>query len=227
MKKKIYWYTQDFKNLPKDNDWLTQQEKQILENLKFLKRRNEWRLGRWTAKNAVQKYFESQKHLTFQDIHILTRENRSPYIKIDNHENNIALSISHRERKALSAVSDNFNAIGCDLELIETRSELFITDYFTPNEVNIVTSHPDQKDIIANLIWSAKESVSKVVQLGLNLSTHDVDVHTIQFENSSEWNDMDITLNNSNSFYGKWKQLGNYIITVAAPKLFDSPVSLH
>jgi hypothetical protein len=49
---KIYWLQQRQENLPEKNNWLGPGELLILNSLLFLKRRTEWRLGRWTAKCA-------------------------------------------------------------------------------------------------------------------------------------------------------------------------------
>jgi 4'-phosphopantetheinyl transferase len=63
-------------------------------------------------------------------------------------------------------------SIGCDLELIEPRSAVFISDYLTAEEQELIRDAPDdQKSVLVNLIWSAKESVLKAKRVGLRSST--------------------------------------------------------
>lgn len=222
MSKTIYWHIDDIKNLPKDDTWLSEKERNTQEHLRFAKRKSEWRLGRWVTKKALQRHLS----LPLQDIEILSQENGAPHLKIKNRQQNMALSISHREQKAICAFSEQFDVIGCDLEFIEPRSDLFIHDYFTKDEIKLVQQNSQQKNLISNLIWSAKESVSKALQLGLNLDTRDVNVHTVSFFENHEWNNLEISLKNQTNFWGYWKIINNYIVTVAAREPFNKPESI-
>jgi 4'-phosphopantetheinyl transferase len=216
MSKIIYWHIEDIKQLPAHDNWLTENEIAIQKKLGFAKRKNEWRLGRWTAKNALQKHLS----LTVSEIEILSKENGAPYVIIRDNAKNPALSISHREQKAIAAFSYQFNDIGCDLEFIERRSNAFINDYFTTDEINFIEKNLSQKDLLANLIWSAKESVSKVLQLGLNLDTRDINVYNISFFHKNDWCELQIKLN-ENTFHGLWKTIANYVLTLAAREPFE------
>ena len=110
MQNNIYWYITDINTVPGDNDWLSVNEKKILDKLRFLKRRNEWRLGRWTVKKAIQKYFSSTGSISFTEIEILSKKNGAPFINIDNKESKLSLSISHREQKAICILSDKLHS---------------------------------------------------------------------------------------------------------------------
>jgi len=52
----IYWLGQTQADIPAGNDWLSVSECVCLNGLHFAKRRDDWRLGRWTAKCAVASF---------------------------------------------------------------------------------------------------------------------------------------------------------------------------
>ena len=222
MSKTIYWHIQDFKNLPKNDNWLSEREKEIQDNMRFAKRRSEWRLGRWVVKNALLRYLS----IPLSEIEVLSHENGAPKLIIKRKTNKLALSISHRENKAICAFSEHFDFIGCDLEFIEPRSTLFINDYFTPDEINYIDLHTQDKDLLANLIWSAKESVTKVLQSGLNLDTREINVHRITLPHDQLWGDLEMVLKNKSIFKGSWRTIHPYIITLSADSIFDKPVQI-
>ena len=62
--------------------------------------------------------------------------------------------------------------MGCDLEMIEPRSDAFVADYFTVEEQALVAraSAADRSRLLA-LLWSAKESALKALRAGLRLDT--------------------------------------------------------
>ena len=218
----VFWQLQDFKNLPKSDNWLSKSEKEVQDTLYFAKRRNEWRLGRWVVKKALQKHIAEP----LNKIEVLPRKSGAPKLIINQKEYKLAFSISHRERKALCAFSEQLNTIGCDLEYVEPRSDLFIRDYFTADEQGHILEHPGQNNLFANLIWSAKEAVLKVLQLGLRLDTLDVNVHTIQTSQENEWAAFQVILKNEQSFYGFWKETANYVMTIAADQPFSTPTHI-
>jgi len=75
---------------------------------------------------------------------------------------------------ALAAVDDAGKALGADLEAVEPRSDAFVRDYFTRREIAAVEA--GERDLLANLIWSAKESALKALGAGLTLDTRAVEV---------------------------------------------------
>lgn len=223
----IHWYLSDLKDVPGDSDWLSQKEKQILENLRFLKRRQEWRLGRWAAKTAVKLFNHSNQNPSDLEIEILVKNTGAPLLLINGKETSLSISISHREQKAVCVLSETATSIGCDLEFIEPRSDEFINDYFTDNEKNHLVQNDNAiKDLISNIIWSAKESVSKVLEVGLNMDTRDVNVSDIEINQSPDWKNFNVTVKKVTPYSGKWIQLENYIMTIASNENFYTPKQL-
>ena len=52
----VYWLEQVDVDLPAENDWLSSAELSRLKSMRIANRRNDWRLGRWTAKRALATY---------------------------------------------------------------------------------------------------------------------------------------------------------------------------
>ena len=52
----VYWLEQSKTELPELNDWLSANDTARLNSMRFEKRREDWRLGRWTAKRLVAAY---------------------------------------------------------------------------------------------------------------------------------------------------------------------------
>ena len=50
----------------------------------------------------------------------------------------VTISLSHRSGAAICAVAPAGVDLGCDLEVIEPRSEAFVADYFTVDEQALV-----------------------------------------------------------------------------------------
>jgi len=69
-------------------------------------------------------------------------------------------------------------AIGCDLEIVEPRSDAFVEDFLTAAERSLVAGAPDEdaRHLLANLVWCGKESALKVLRTGLRRDTRSVEV---------------------------------------------------
>lgn len=50
---KLYLLVQQLEDVPADNHWLSARELAALDKLNIPKRRDDWRLGRWTAKRVA------------------------------------------------------------------------------------------------------------------------------------------------------------------------------
>ena len=113
----------DQREVPGSLDWLHPSERQLCDAFKFKKRKNDWLLGRWTAKNLVQKNWFKQYDLS--EIAILPGENRAPFLYLGEQTTFQQISISHSQGIALCATNDSGSYLGCDLERIEKRSKHF------------------------------------------------------------------------------------------------------
>lgn len=200
MDDRVYWATCSWDELPEHDDWLGVAERQQLATLRFPKRRHDWRLGRWTAKQAVRCALECEAeswtgHAPFaapamdeirmlatapamDGIQILAAADGAPEPSLasDAGAGNVVLSLSHSADRGFAAASPTPMALGCDVERIEPRSEAFIADFFAVQELPGLTmlSRTFHRDLAATLIWSAKESALKALRTGLRQDTRSV-----------------------------------------------------
>ena len=179
--KQAYWLEQTEADVPAGNEWLSAEEMERLAGLRFPKRSTEWRLGRWTAKRAVAWWLNLPPDAAaLRDIEIQPAPSGAPEVFLFNQRMPINLSLSHRAGKALCFVASSGVSLGCDLELVEARDDSFITDFFTTNEQKMLDRTPaDERAALATLVWSAKESALKALQVGLRMDTTSVEVSPV------------------------------------------------
>jgi 4'-phosphopantetheinyl transferase len=172
----VYWLEQTEADLPGENDWLSASEAARLTNFRFPRRRADWRLGRWTAKVAVAAYLNAPNCPPgLASIEIRPAPSGAPEVFVANQPADVSISLSHRGGVAACAMAQSGAVLGCDLELVEPRSEAFISDYFTPEEQALLAQADtaDRFRLVA-LLWSAKESALKALHTGLRLDTRSV-----------------------------------------------------
>ena len=174
----VYWLQQSEADLPTTDDWLTEREATRLNSFRFAKRRFDWRLGRWTAKRAVAACLKLPKDpLALRQIEIIPASSGQPEVILHDQTGTISISISHSGGVALCAVAIGDVTLGCDLEMIEPRSDAFIADYFTEQEQDLVAqTRGDVRSLLASLLWSTKESALKALHVGLRADTRSVEV---------------------------------------------------
>ena len=128
----LYWLEQTEKDVPAGDAWLSAAEVSHQEKLRFAKRRNDWRLGRWTAKLAVASYLHSPfLYANLALIEVRPEPSGAPRGYVAGHPMETAISLSHCNGGALCVIASSQAAMGCDLEAIEDRGAAFFDDYFT------------------------------------------------------------------------------------------------
>jgi len=224
----IYWLEQTEADVPAENDWFSSGEETRLSQLRFAKRRADWRLGRWTAKRALAVWLDIPAHpLALAQIEIRPASTGAPEVFIANQPASVSLSLSHREGRAVCAVAPAGAELGCDLELIEPRSDAFISDYFTGEEQTLVAqaSAADRPRLLA-LLWSAKESALKALRTGLRLDTRRVIVSPIVAFDLQGWSALRVRCADGRVFRGWWQQAGSFVRTLVATPPPNPPIRL-
>jgi 4'-phosphopantetheinyl transferase len=245
----VYWMEQTLENLPGENDWLSAGEAVRLDGIRFAKRRTDWRLGRWTAKLALAHYLHLPSHpQCFTDIEIRPAQSGAPEVFVGNQAAAVTISLSHRDGVAACAVAFPTVDLGCDLEIIEPRSDAFIADYFAAEEQALIERTPaaDRPHLLA-LLWSAKESTLKALRTGLRLDTRSVTVHPgrppqrgdedAHREDSSlifppadglnSWQPLRVAYEGDQVFHGWWQNTGNLLRTMVASPAPAPPILLE
>jgi 4'-phosphopantetheinyl transferase len=134
--------------------------------------------------------------------------------------------------------------LGCDLELIEPRSDGFVADYFTTEEQALVArAFAADRPRLCALLWSGKESALKALRMGLRMDTRCVMVSPADAlphrgtdgDGSPEdsglaglagpsadalygWRPLYVRSSVGQNYRGWWRHTGNLLLTmVAAP----------
>jgi phosphopantetheinyl transferase (holo-ACP synthase) len=144
--------------IPPGDAWLGPHEREVVTALGFPKRRADWRLGRYAAKRAAAGWLgRPSDPLALAGLEVIADDTGAPRLHCDG-ARPLALSLSHRAGWALAAVAPPEVALGCDLELVEARSEAFRADHLTPQEQALVAA-AESRDRAhwASLVWCLKE----------------------------------------------------------------------
>jgi len=226
--KQVYWLEQTLADVPAEDDWLDASESICLNGMRFAKRRADWRLGRWTAKCAVASFLRvpaDPQALT--KIAIRPASSGAPEVFFAN-EPAVTLSISHRSGAAMCAVAPWGVDLGCDLEVIEPRSEAFVEDFFTQGEQALVAQVcAKERSRLLALLWSAKESALKALREGLRLDTRSVVVSLGEGTlDLNDWSPLQVRCADGRSFDGWWQQTHTIVRTLVANPPPDSPILL-
>lgn len=232
----VYWLEQIETDVPLDDDWLSESEAVRLSALRFPKRRADWRLGRWTAKRAVSTYMGAQgRTLAVSDVELRSAQSGAAEAFISEQRAPCSISLSHRNGRALCVVGLPEGTLGCDLEAIEPRSNIFVGDYFTIAEQNLIAcASEEERAGLVNLLWSAKESALKALKQGLRLDTRSVIVeldgaplsaHLMRSQTS--WNSLKVSCPGGLVLDGWWRRADDLVRTVVAAPSPSTPTRLR
>ena len=117
----VYWLEQIQGDVPSGDDWLSPSETACQHALRFAKRRADWTLGRWTAKRALAAYLKlPAQPLVLAKIEIHPTASGAPEAFVDERPAAVAISLSHRDGRAICALAQSGVEPGCDLEVVES-----------------------------------------------------------------------------------------------------------
>jgi 4'-phosphopantetheinyl transferase len=222
----IDWYAAGMQHVAADTLWLEPALAERLAGMPYTKRREEARLGRWTAKCTIARTLGLELSPDIlRDICIVNAPDGAPEARIKNRPLDRVIAMTDRADWAVCATASGPYRIGCDLELVEPRSDAFVRDYFTLSERALVDA-ASEPDAIANLIWSAKESALKVMRTGLRRDTRSVEVK-LSVTDSTGWQPLRVTADEGVCFYGWWIRFGQFLLTVASELDVPPPRSLE
>jgi len=230
-----HWWAGHEDALPDGLEWLSARERARLDSMRFTKRRNEYLLRRWVGKRTVAARVGSDTDpASLARIELLNWMTGAPYVALEGLVAPWEISLSDRAGCAVAvigAAGSGAGALGIDVEIVEPRSEGFVTDFLTPAEQDWVrgpaAADPGLgRDAAANLVWSAKEAALKVLRLGLRADTRSVEI-TVRSDVLSEgWAPFTAAQHGGPVMSGWWRRDGVYLLTVAAQDDLDPPTVL-
>jgi 4'-phosphopantetheinyl transferase len=212
---------------------LSEHEQLRLTELRSAKRRSDWLIGRWTAKQLIQAYMERQFGIQppLNSLTVTNDPDGAPRVILDCETNlkskiqNLKLSISHCNGHAFCALSDSPGMqLGVDIERVEPRSAEFAVDYFTAHELEqLRAAPPDSQDTLVTLIWSAKEAALKAMRLGLTVDTRTVSCTVAPASAAAPaWAALGVRAapglhgERECDLQGWWQRLDQYVLTMVA-----------
>ncbi len=226
MSNRIFWITQTSLQVPANDDWLSDAELEVLAGLRFPKRRNDWRLGRWTAKQAICAH-RSKEQISLSSLQIRAAKDGAPEAFYNGEPAAVSISLSHSRDRCLCAVGLPGGGVGCDLEWIEPREANFAADYFTPDELALTLKASVRRELLETLIWSAKETSLKILREGLSRDTRGIPIVPDLPGQEGSWSMWKgRCLESSLIFYGWWRTSEGFIYTVASDQPSSAPESL-
>ena len=193
--------------------------------MRFTKRRNEYLLRRWVGKRTVAaRAGLDTDPASLARIELLNWMTGAPYVALEGDVAPWEISLSDRAGCAVAVIGasgSGAGALGIDLEVVEPRSEGFVTDFLTRAEQDWVrgpaAADPGLgRDAAANLVWSAKEAALKVLRLGLRADTRSVEITVRSDPRDDGWARFTAARRGGPVMPGWWRRDGVYLLTVAA-----------
>jgi 4'-phosphopantetheinyl transferase len=215
-------------DVPDHDGWLTPRERAVLERLKVPKRRRQWRLGRWTAKVALRAAWRAVCNRDPEPVlEILAAPDGAPELR-GTQAAVPGFSLSHSGDTALCVVARPGVRVGCDLEQVEPRSDAFIQDYFVAQERELVhASAADRRPLVANLVWSAKESALKALRTGLRMDTRRVTVRWSEEQPDDDWQPIEVSIaGDPQPLVGWWRAAAGSVLTLVSDPPTPPPTRL-
>lgn len=213
------WLTRSHRDLPRGEGWLSERERAVVARMRFPKRREDWLLGRWAAKCAVA----TRLGVPVARIEVLASPGGAPEALLNGHAAPVALSISHRGSRALALVADEGVAIGCDLELVEPRSDAFLREWLAPAERELVRDASDPA-LAANLVWTAKEAAAKTRGEGLRLNVRQA-VARVE-HGDGDWAPLAVSWDGAAPIRGWWRSEAGWVMSVTGEPAPEPPEPL-
>jgi 4'-phosphopantetheinyl transferase len=224
-----WWLARGEDRLPPVGDWLTPAEHSRAARLRYTKRRTDFLLGRWTLKLAVaQALGWPDDPAGLARVEARPAPSGAPRLYVDGRPANRAVSLTDRAGCAVCLVAARVGHIGCDVEIIEPRSDAFVRDYLTEPERRVVAAAGPARDRAANLIWSAKESALKVLETGLRRDTRSVEVTVPDLSPPERtWSPLRVRTAAGAVFPGWWRRSGPFLVTACWPSGGPPPAALE
>jgi 4'-phosphopantetheinyl transferase len=225
------WLARGAQHLPGGTFWLSEAEARHADSMRFTKRRSEFLVARWTAKQALCAVLQLDgTPENLRRLEVRHRPTGAPLACVDGVPAGVQLSLTDRADWAVCVVSDDPTRVGCDLELVEARSTAFVRDFLTAGEQRYVDAAADAvgRDLAANLIWSATESALKVLETGLRRDTRSVDITVASTAGRATdgWGELSARTTEGAVFPGWWRRYGEFVLTVVSEVALPAPIDL-
>jgi phosphopantetheinyl transferase len=193
--------------------FLHKKETGYYDNLKHEKRKKSYLIGRYSAKRAISVLTNVDD---LQEILIQPGVFNQPIISYKR-SIDAQVSITHSGDFGAAVAFPEALPMGIDIEKIDPGKKDVMESQITNREKSLIKgmSGPDEK--MLTLLWSAKESLSKVLKTGLTIPFDIYEIESIKhtqncfiafFKNFTQYKTLSFTL-------------GQYMCSIAYPRLFN------
>jgi phosphopantetheinyl transferase (holo-ACP synthase) len=163
---------------------LTETEASEYARLTVPKRAREWITGRVALKSSVRRLMAaSGKEAPMNSsIEIVTDDQGKPMAQLAGQPGGALgqVSLSHSNGLAMAAASatDIFQGLGVDVEVVEARTDSWVNDYFTDNEIR-AAGDGDRRWLELTRMWCLKEAALKAMGTGLRFDLREIDAGSV------------------------------------------------
>lgn len=151
-------------------------ECKYFETLKHSRRKNSFLLGRYSAKKAISVLTGEEEP---EKILIKNGIFNQPIVIYDSFSN-LQISLTHCDDIAASVAFTDLIVLGIDIERINKRISLRIEDEITKSEKELANSVSHSYESFLMIIWTIKESISKILKTGLTIPLSILEVKDLE-----------------------------------------------
>lgn len=185
------------------------EERKYYDSLKFEKRIRSFLIGRYAAKKAVAAL---TGEASLAKILIQAGVFTQPIVTLPGHPN-IQVSISHCDHLGTALAFPEAHPLGIDIEKIHLDKNDVLERQMTSAEIELIKTQPDSYESMLNVLWTAKEALSKVIKTGLMTPLKIYEINKMEYHD-------DYFMSYYKNF-GQYKtisfKIGNYICAIVHP----------
>ncbi len=155
-------------------------ERAYLETLRFTRRKSSYLLGRLSAKHALEQILPER--VLMNSFTIGSGVFNFPIIEYLPYSG-YQVTISHCDSIGMALAYPESHPLGIDIEKIDHKKNTVFVSMFTDEEIQLTKTCFLNVDITNTLLWTAKESLSKVLKTGLMIDFKILEVVSLSSEN--------------------------------------------
>ncbi len=201
----------DIKSLLNYKNELHVSELSYVNSLQYDKRKSSFLLGRISAKQALNQYITNK--IPFSSFAVSAGVFQFPFFE---HLpfGGVQVSISHTDFIGISIVYPEAHPMAIDIEKVNLKNVEAIKPLLTENEIKLTKSYFSKEDQAYTLLWTIKESLSKVLKTGLTLELPLLEIKTLTVNNEKYVT----TFKNFSQYKATSVLINSFAISVITPK---------
>ncbi len=208
----------DLPDLIQETSILHPDEHAYYKTLQFDRRKTSYLLGRIAAKNAISELLITKQAV--QSISIQSGIFQFPVVKYVQHQN-IQVSISHCNNFGAALAFPEEHPLGIDIEKIDEHKIDTMKSVICDEELTLMENHFLPVLIACPIIWTIKESLSKILRTGLT-----IDFNILEIESIEKVGSMYVSTFRYFSQYKAFScQIGDHVCSITLPKNTSSDLN--